>query len=298
MAKARSKAVPDSEGKNGNGKLLCQNPSCGKPITEGHYGSLQKVCGSWTMVGCPKCHGAGKRNGKKCEKCAGNGRIKQTCKAWYRTFWSQTRKPPRGMNIDVFDGVAATIHEDVFHESLILVARFAAMRKGEILGLTWGDVLDHEGNARNSFPIRGQWDDVQHFKPTKTVNSRQALMTREAQAAIDRLRTWAVAKGRPCRKTDRIFPITEAGVWKWWVSLQKRLGVANPQTGRPYRFHDLRHTRATELARAKRLDLAQQQLGHKSINTTQIYAMRSAEELIEDMETTTASAARKRKKGK
>jgi len=53
-----------------------------------------------------------------------------------------------------------------------------------------------------------------------------------------------------------------------------RRWCAEAGLSRPYRFHALRHTYATELYRAGEGDLrlVQKQLGHSRITTTQVYA--------------------------
>jgi integrase len=71
---------------------------------------------------------------------------------------------------------------------------------------------------------------------------------------------------RRTRKPDRVrgrrYPITEAGLKSEWRRAAKALGL-------DYRFHDLRHTRATRLLRSSgNLKLVQRLLGHASIETT------------------------------
>ena len=85
--KAKPPAPPTSK---------CLNSSCGKPFVAGHYGKLQRVGKGKDHVYLEKC--SKKCPGKTCKKCAGKGSYESTCTMWYRRYWSQVRKPPRGMS--------------------------------------------------------------------------------------------------------------------------------------------------------------------------------------------------------
>lgn len=229
-------------------KKKCINPSCGKKYTPGHYGKKQRVCGN------------------------------TLCTAWYKLYWSQVRKPPRGVSEAILAQIERECRSDVLRFTLLVVARETGLRKGEILGLTWEDVM--EGNrAKSEVIVRGQWEDGIGFKPTKTRTSDIGLFSERARKAIDRL---YASKKR--RAEDRVFPLSESSVWKWFTKLQKSLGIKNPETKSPFRFHDLRHCVGVELVAAGRIDLAQKMLRHKSINSTMIYAQRSPSEILEDVE--------------
>ena len=263
--KTNTVAAPAAEQKK------CKNPDCRRLFTPGHYGDRQMVCTGDYVAKCDRCPGA------KCKRCAGKGTFKQACQIWYKLFWSQTRKPARGIPLADWTKIWKRAHEEVPHYAvLILVARETGLRKGEILGLMWGDVLDPAGKVKTSIELRGQWDDCRGFIPTKTGASRLAYLTETACKAIDTLQ-----RGK---SEDRLFPFWESMVWKWFTGLQRRLEIANPATGRPYRFHDIRHSLGYELVRAGRVDLAKKMLGHKNVNTTMGYAEQGAEELLQDLE--------------
>ena len=256
---------------------VCLNPNCRKSYTPGHYGKMQKVCsGSYTEKCSKKCLG------KTCRKCAGKGTFKASCRAWYRRYWSQVRKPPRGMpETEQVKILSVVEREDVRYWSLLVAALNSALRKGELLGVTWGDIEDGT-SIRSNFPLRGQWDDAAGFKDTKTDAGRIAYFTKSVRAALARVRRGG-AKGEAA--TDRVWPYTEVQAWKRWVAVQKRLGISNPETRRPYRFHDCRHASALRvLKRTGNIHDVSTLCGHKNPATSQIYVTQRPEDFVASLE--------------
>ncbi len=86
------------------------------------------------------------------------------------------------------------------------------------------------------------------------------------------------------KRAGRVWPVSESQVWKFFVQVQLAMKIKNPQTGEPYRFHDLRHSVGRELVKAGRVDLAQKMLGHRKLETTMGYAELSGDEILEDLE--------------
>jgi integrase len=255
----------------------CLNSACGKLFEPGHYGKLQKVCsGSYTESCSKKCPG------KTCRRCGGKGKYQATCSSWYRRYWSQVRKPPRGMpDEDQKRALAFAEKQDLRYWSLLIVARNSALRKGELLGITWADVEDGK-EIRMHFPLRGQWDDRVGFKATKTDSGRIAFLLKEAREALARIRKDVAKKDA---QTDRIWPYTEVSTWERWTTMQKRLKISNPETKRPFRFHDLRHTAALRaLKRTGKLSDASTLCGHKNPATTAIYTQQRPEDFVASLE--------------
>lgn len=253
------------------------NPECKKTYEPGHYGNLQKVClGVYTEKCMKKCPG------KTCKKCSGSGVYKASCVSWYRKFWSQIRKPPRGIpEEDQRRALEAVEKKDVRYWSLLIAARNSALRKGELLGLTWGDIEDG-GEIRSNFPLRGQWSDREGFKATKTDAGRIAYFFDEVRKALKKAKM-AVAKNDG--PTDRVWPYSEAETWARWIRIQKQLKIVNPETKRPYRFHDLRHTSAIRtLKRTGKLSDATVLCGHKNPATTLIYTQQRPEDFVASIE--------------
>lgn len=255
----------------------CLNPSCRKQFVAGHYGKLQKVCAGSYIERCVK-----KCPGKTCKKCAGKGRYSTLCKAWYRRYWSQVRKPPRGMSDEARQkALGAALKQDPRFWSLLVAAASSALRKGELLGITWADVEDGD-EIRSHFPLRGQWDDNEGFKETKTDTGRIAFLLKEAREALAKIRKDVAKKDKP---TARIWPYTEVDTWVMWTDLQKRLKILNPDTRRAFRFHDLRHTAALRtLKRTGKLSDASTLCGHKNPATTAIYTQQRPEDFVASLE--------------
>jgi integrase len=255
----------------------CLNPACGKLYAPGHYGKLQKVCGGSYTERCSK-----KCPGSTCKKCGGDGVFKSSCSAWYRKYWSQVRKPPRGMSDE--DRNRAVSHmekRDVRFWALLVAAASSALRKGELLGITWADVEDGK-EIRSNFPLSGQWDDRHGFVRTKTDTGRIAFLLQEVRKALTKLRQGEAKKDKP---SDRIWPYSEVDTWKRWTNMQKKLKIANPDTKRPYRFHDLRHTAALRtLKRTGKLSDASTLCGHRNPATTAIYTQQRPEDFVKSLE--------------
>ncbi len=161
----------------------------------------------------------------------------------------------------------------------VLLALGTGMRRGEILGLRWSDI-DFAGrrlSVRRS--LRRDGDGGQELGPAKTHRSQRAIALPEAllstltehrrKQADDR----AIA-GASWKDQDLVFPGDYGGFWAFdgfesaWRWLKQKAGLARP------RFHDLRHTHATELLRAGvPVKVVSERLGHANVSTTlNIYA--------------------------
>jgi len=256
---------------------VCKNPACGKTFIAGHYGERQLVCSGSYVESCSK-----KCPGKTCRRCGGKKKYKATCTSWYRRYWSQIRKPPRGMTEDEQKkALTAAEKMDLRWWALLIVARNSALRKGELLGITWADV-ENGKEIRSNFPLRGQWDDRVGFKATKTDSGRIAFLLKEAREALARIRKDIAKKDAP---DDRIWPYTEVSTWERWTTMQRKLKIFNPETKRPYRFHDLRHTAALRtLKRTGLLSDASTLCGHKNPATTAIYTQQRPEDFVASLE--------------
>jgi integrase len=260
----------------------CLNPDCKKSFTPGHYGERQLVCTGTYVARCPKCKGNGKKDGQKCFRCAGKGKYLESCKLWYKKYWTQTRQPPREIPDADFKKLVKAVEGDIPFSTLLTVARASGLRKGELLGLTWSDVLDREGKVKPAIVVMRQWDDSGGQKATKTKQGRSAYLLPDARTALAQL----VKSVKKVVLTARIWETTESETWKRFTRLEKRLKVENPDTGRPFRFHDIRHTAAIRMLRSSGGDLrrSQQLLGHKNIGTTEIYTRQRPEEIASELE--------------
>lgn len=254
----------------------CFNPNCQRSYETSHYGDRQIVCGGTYEEKCRKCPGKG------CKRCRGAGTFMQPCLNWLKGYYSRMRKRPRRIPEPDMKAIIAEVREFPFWSSLFIVASWSALRKGELLGLLWSDVLE-DGKVRSVVPIRGQWSDGEGFKEMKVGEGKYGYILEPARKALQAL--FSSAKSEPGFPNVRVWATTEANAWKRFIAVQKRLGIKNPDTGREYRFHDLRHTSILKTYHATRdLNKARELAGHKSLATTTIYATERPEEFMEGLE--------------
>ncbi|HEV8427459.1 MAG TPA: site-specific integrase [Pyrinomonadaceae bacterium] len=131
---------------------------------------------------------------------------------------------------------------------ILICALDTGMRRGEIFGLTWGDV-DFEERVLT----------IRAFN-TKTMKERQVSLTTRLVIEMEKL--WEAS---PKIKDELVFGFTN-NVKKSFTSVRSKAGLSD------LRFHDLRHTAATRLV-AAHLPLPEvgRVLGHTQANTTYRY---------------------------
>lgn len=134
---------------------------------------------------------------------------------------------------------------------ILIVALETAMRRGELLGMTWADV--HLDRAIVRLPL------------TKNGSSRWVPLSTRAVAALASLN---------CSETGMVFPVQFAALGKMFDRLCVRAAIAD------LRFHDLRHTATTSLA-AKLPNVIELAAvtGHRSIQMLKRYYHPTAEAL-------------------
>lgn len=176
------------------------------------------------------------------------------------------------------------------HEITVLICITTGMRRGEVIGLSWGDVdLDSA-----LLYVRHSYDDLGNLKVTKSKRSRivpipphvvsvlreykkrQALEFAKTRKELksstpiqtDETPVFADALGR--RSTPHVFSV-------WWSRRRASYGLEN------WTLHELRHSYLTELARLKVAPRTLQKLaGHANVSTTlQIYTHTSLTEQVE-----------------
>jgi integrase len=164
--------------------------------------------------------------------------------------------------------LGAVPDDDLGHTEsvLYLTAAMTGLRRGELLALRWQDI-DWPARlirVRRSF-TRGE------FGTPKSRRSSRAV------PMADRL---AEELERHCRRSrfqesaDLVFPHPTLGTVLDPSKLRYRFTLAVQRAAlRPVRFHDLRHTFGTRMAAAGApLRAIQEWMGHRSYQTTEIYA--------------------------
>ena len=151
---------------------------------------------------------------------------------------------------------------------LVLTAAMSGLRRSELLGLRWRDVDWRAQRLR----VRNTYVLGEH-----SGSGKSDLSTRRSVPMADRL---ARELDRWSQRTvfnadeELVFAHPETGNAIDPTKVSKRFKAACREAGvRVVRFHDLRHTFATQLAASGQpLRTIQEFLGHADAKTTQIYA--------------------------
>ena len=132
---------------------------------------------------------------------------------------------------------------------IVTIAIYTGMRRGEIFGLKWQNIdIQH---------------DVIYLLDTKNGERREVLLNETAKKALIAIPKHPESSYVFCNKNGQ--PYTS--VKKSFHSALKKCGIIN------FRFHDLRHTFASQLIMAGvDLKTVQELLGHKSIEMTMRYS--------------------------
>lgn len=152
-------------------------------------------------------------------------------------------------------------------EPMVLVSLHTGIRRGELFSLRWADV------------------DLKQKNLTVNGSSAKSNQTRTIplnKIALTTLRQWRKqkAKNHRLKKTDYVFPNDEGkrltDIKTSWSVVRKRAKLRN------FRWHDLRHTFASNLVQRKAtLQEVQQLLGHSTIAMTQRYAHIDSGQLVD-----------------
>ncbi len=149
---------------------------------------------------------------------------------------------------------------------LILCAVRTGLRQGEVVGLQWGDVDFHGGfiEVRRGVVLRQETTPKSH-------KIRRVDMSQQLQATLKNLKELrqieAMAEGRELAP----WVFLAKGGQRWDDRHLRRVWTRCLDSAelRQVRFHDLRHTYASELAeQGAPPKYVQSQLGHSSIQVT------------------------------
>jgi integrase len=133
---------------------------------------------------------------------------------------------------------------------LVLMALTTGARRGELLGLTWGDVELERAAA--------------HVRDSKNGHPRTLPLL---PGVLDELRRFAIARPEACVFPSRGALTRPRAFESSWSAALKRARIRN------FRFHDLRHTCASYLAQngASLLEIADV-MGHRQLSMVKRYA--------------------------
>jgi len=147
-------------------------------------------------------------------------------------------------------------HADTEWSALVILAIETAMRRGELLGLTWDEIDKQRGIA--------------HLPETKNGSARDVPLSPRALAAIKKL---------PRRLDGRLFSLELNDHGNRWRALRKQAGIEG------LRFHDLRHEGTSRLIESGLFNMAEVAAitGHKTMAMLKRYYQADAAALAARM---------------
>lgn len=164
---------------------------------------------------------------------------------------------------DEYERLLRAADDEPLRRALIVVAREAGLRKGEILALEWGDV---DLVARTLTVRRSVWYDnqsVAHVGAPKSGRERRIPMTSLLHATLSKHRH---LRGKRVFCNDGSKPLTPGQIESFLATTCRRAGL------RSIGWHVLRHTFASHLAqRGASPKAIQELLGHSEMGTTMRY---------------------------
>jgi integrase len=157
---------------------------------------------------------------------------------------------------------------------LVLIALATGMRRGEILALRWGNLDLDRGVVRVVESLEHTRQGGLRFKSTKTDRARRAVTL--PRFALDELRRWKPAQATQLlalgvkQGPKTLVCARQDGEPKQPESLTHEFTYLIAKAGVPkVRFHDLRHSHATQLlAEGVHPKIVQERLGHSTITVT------------------------------
>jgi integrase len=181
--------------------------------------------------------------------------------------------PPQIASFDVTD--AAAVLQAVRGSDLAAATALAlgtGMRRGEVLGLRWGDVDLDIGEVRVNQTLQATNEGLR-FVPPKTQRSTRAIAL--PLFALDALREQRrvqgirkLAAGTAWQALDLVFDRGDGGPLPPW-SLSQRFRSAMSRAGIDLNFHGLRHAHASLMLTAGvQLKVVSDRLGHSTIGIT------------------------------
>lgn len=182
------------------------------------------------------------------------------------------RQPPSVLTVEQSRALLAAIaHTTTYWPVLLALA--TGMRRGEILALRWRNISLDTGAIRVVESLEQTRKGGLRFKPTKTERARAVTLPgfalaelrrwqREQAEALLRIGVRATGETLVCARQDGE-PKAPESVTKEFTLLIAKAGVPR------VRFHDLRHSHATQLlAAGVHPKIVQERLGHSTITVT------------------------------
>ncbi len=156
-------------------------------------------------------------------------------------------QPRRALSSSQLNRLVAGLRPTRERDCAWLLAAAMGLRRGEICGLSWGDVSFEENLA----DVHCSYGRNRKLKSPKTAAGMRLLpLTPELASALKAHRQAQLARGLACEEQDPVV-VTRTGtrvhpdiMERWWAHDRDELGLSG------FCLHELRHSYLTELARA------------------------------------------------
>ncbi len=156
-------------------------------------------------------------------------------------------KPKRALSAGQFNSLPTELDPSRERDLAWLLAATMGLRRGEICGLSWGDVNFDE----NLVDVHRSYDSRRNLKSTKTASGMRLLpLTPETAEALATHRQAQLGRGLPCKEQDPVITTRDGTrvhpdiMERWWAHDREKLGLHG------FCLHELRHSYLTALARA------------------------------------------------
>ena len=194
------------------------------------------------------------------------------------SYADTVRRPPRTLTAIEQDRLLKVTGErrDGFRDHVIFsLALGTGLREHELTGLDVGDVLHEDGRVRRRIALR-------IFKrSSRRPAPQEAFLPDAAWYKLTKFIAWKRAQGESLEGTAPLF-ISRLGRRLATRTLRYLFKIWQERAGfdQAFNFHSLRHTALTNICRESDIQHAQRVARHKNINTTQIYAAPSDEDVL------------------
>lgn len=176
----------------------------------------------------------------------------------------------RFLEPDEVDALARNARPGMFEavdRAMYVTAAMTGLRQGELIALRWRDVdwTAQKVRVRRNY-VRGEFG-----TPKSRRSERSVPMADRVAGELDRL-----FKASACQDDDDLVfahPLTRGPLERAGVLRRFRHALKAGRLDSAHRFHDLRHTFGTRMAATGvAMRTLQEWMGHRDIQTTQIYA--------------------------